>query len=346
MPILEYRWNPLDSLVIARLKASTTTAICILYALAMAPSDNIVLLISYTSLKSALFGIGFALYCVCVRVWYGDYQAHCDRRKKTCFLIVYTSLIVMCAFISVAASSIQAIGAEASDQVDDHASQTAPTPILLSYACETVYVGLTAPIQALADMDLNSGPKIWRVWVVWTGSPYANLVIIGVLMIWITKVVLWIATVASTSPRDWLTFVSFSRSPRLIAFDALFTAFNILVTLLITGRLLYARRRLSKLIGEAAGYSKQYTNIVVILIESYAVAACLYLVDMISRLLESPHAIRVSIIMGAITGLVELIAYLFVMYRVLQGRAWERSTDRQLSTLRFQFVDGESSVSS
>ncbi|KAF7776616.1 hypothetical protein Agabi119p4_5009 [Agaricus bisporus var. burnettii] len=173
--------------------------------------------------------------------------------------------------------------------------------------------------------------KIWRVWVIWGTTEYAGFVIVLPSLCFLAFTAL-----------QWRTVVLESTLPIQEAFkldgksntaeNALQGATTMLCTILISGYLIYQRRRHSKLIGESQ-ISVGYISIVAMLVESYA-AESVWL--FVAILINGPSDHPVVIFFGDTATYIEIIAYLLVLYRVAKGRAYEsRKGQRNISSLNW-----------
>ncbi|KAJ7484286.1 hypothetical protein FB451DRAFT_1028404, partial [Mycena latifolia] len=119
-----------------------------------------------------------------------------------------------------------------------------------------------------------------------------------------------------------------------IPYYTLSAALNVLITIMITTRLLIYRRAIRKALGDEQALSVPYASIAAMLVESsalYAVTSILFLV---------PYAVNsdVSNIFLPILVQVQLLAPLLIILRVAKRRAWDESTATAApaSNLKFQ----------
>ncbi|TFK35070.1 hypothetical protein BDQ12DRAFT_688752 [Crucibulum laeve] len=105
-----------------------------------------------------------------------------------------------------------------------------------------------------------------------------------------------------------------------IAYWSLSIALNVLLTLLIAGRLLMFRRKITSVLG--AEHSKTYTSVMSMIVESASLYSIWGLVFIISYARGSPFQNIVLPPLGQVQG----IAPLLIILRVAQGRAWSRET--------------------
>ncbi|THH09621.1 hypothetical protein EW146_g8634 [Bondarzewia mesenterica] len=122
-------------------------------------------------------------------------------------------------------------------------------------------------------------------------------------------------------------------SPQLadfaVAYRTISLALNVILTLLIIGRLLCIRRSLRKIFPTSSSSStaRSYTSVVAMLIESASLETVTALVYIITVGVRSP----LQNVFLPILGQVQVISPLLIVYRVARGRAWSRNTSQDLT---------------
>ncbi|KAH7913638.1 hypothetical protein BJ138DRAFT_584848 [Hygrophoropsis aurantiaca] len=120
-----------------------------------------------------------------------------------------------------------------------------------------------------------------------------------------------------------------------LAYFIVALALPTLNTILITFRLLLHRQRIVKAAGNV--YGSQYTNVTMVVVESsllFSSCCILYLVAF--SVAADLDTSAVSFVSLQILGMMDIIASLLIIYRVLAGKAWSsRSTVIPSTTLRF-----------
>ncbi|KAF7760991.1 hypothetical protein Agabi119p4_10400 [Agaricus bisporus var. burnettii] len=189
--------------------------------------------------------------------------------------------------------------------------------------------------------------QIWRLWVVWSATRYAWLVVILPFLCFLGFTAFRIRSTFLDVVLTGAEVFSQNLKPRTaeLALQAIIT---ILPTILIAGFLIFQNRRQRKLIGKSQ-LSTPYMNVVAMLIESYAVESTWTILHVI--LLDLRHP---ALQFFADTRLyIEIIAYLLVLYRVANGRAYElqrthgsQSRQDNVSLLQWNHITTQSDVSS
>ncbi|KAF9447034.1 hypothetical protein P691DRAFT_793844 [Macrolepiota fuliginosa MF-IS2] len=149
--------------------------------------------------------------------------------------------------------------------------------------------------SAIID-SLTVGIQIWRLWVIYSATRYAFAIIILPTLLFLCFVVI-----------------------------ATQLAITVIVTVLVVARLLRIRRVHINLMG-TSDISKQYMSIVAMLVESYALESVWTLAALIA-LFQNTSAFT---FFANCSNVVDVIAYLLVIYRVSTGRGWNRETERQM----------------
>jgi hypothetical protein len=156
-------------------------------------------LVTPTTVAAALYGIAFTLFCLYVHAL-APRLRNGDRTKQARFMLAYSSVIMLCGLYFLVANAwvTQDAYIKHSDYpggpyayvLSTFHSTTAVIPIGLT--CQTVIDVMTSAIQVrgrfscvYANRLLNSG-KVWRVWVIWSASKYANLVTVLPLLCFLT----------------------------------------------------------------------------------------------------------------------------------------------------------------
>jgi len=155
---------------------------------------------------------------------------------------------------------------------------------------------------------------LWRFVVVWN---YKYWICVIPILIYLGAVSSSIALlVAMTKPGAsfWSQIVvKFS-----IAYWSLSISLNIILTLLISGRLLFVRHRIETSLG--THHAQMYSSLVALLVESAALYSVTGLIFIISYARNSPFQNLVLPALGQIQG----IAPVLILLRVAQGRAWSQ----------------------
>ncbi|KAH7927755.1 hypothetical protein BV22DRAFT_1006355 [Leucogyrophana mollusca] len=174
----------------------------------------------------------------------------------------------------------------------------------------------------LANMCAES-LLIWRCMVIFKDSRavfrvavtfFSSLLFAGSLGMGI----LWLIETSSSSE---ILFKTKKRVSYIVPFFFIASlVLNTIVSSLIAGRLIFLRRRLTSVAGQALG--SHYTNSAALVVESASLYTVFSLLFLIPFAAGSPIANAFLQIMGE----VQIIAPLLIIYRVLEGKAWSEKT--------------------
>ncbi|KAF5343954.1 hypothetical protein D9756_011565 [Leucocoprinus leucothites] len=231
-------------------------------------------LVSWTTIAGLFYGIGFTLYCMCLRILYRNLQRR-DRQKHTIILLCHSLLVFVLTTIVIGvdtqltvvkyfdhndAIAVGSIGYENNDM------RRLTVPAVLQLAVYPAVYTLTSVIET------------WRIWVIWTASPYALHVLAIYVMCYLAMLGTYVYGCVfnpSVSPSTKMALCA--------AINGLSIAVTLLAFLLIAGRILFVRRRVTKLMkGTSLRPSNEYTSILTMLIESYALVVVVTLGKVIS----------------------------------------------------------------
>ncbi|KAF9447209.1 hypothetical protein P691DRAFT_671958 [Macrolepiota fuliginosa MF-IS2] len=280
-------------------------------------------LIASTTVLGVLYGITLALYSLSVRSLYLQLGGHWRQHKQTIFTLAHASLAMICATVvlTLASRVVQLAYVNHSDFPEG------------PYVYEAIYlnpqpVGYLGNIFSVMADFLTMGIQVWRLWVIWSAGPYAIAVSILPILVFLS----FAAT--DVMPIVWMFYPDLvsakTASAVFIANLSLQAVFTVSVTALIAARLMLVRRRHIRIMGTTES-SKQYMNIVTMLVESYALESAWDFVLLVLFLVES----QMTALFFRCDSSIKIISYLLVVYRVSTGRAWGKKTERQISSLRW-----------
>jgi hypothetical protein len=156
-------------------------------------------LVTPTTVAGTLYGIAFTLFCLYVHAL-APRLRNGDRTKQARFMLAYSTVIMLCGLYYLVSNAwvTQDAYIKHSDYPGgpyayvESTFQGTTAVIPIGLACQTAIDVMTSAIQVrgpfccvYAIRLLNSG-KVWRVWVIWSASPYANLVAVLPLLCLLT----------------------------------------------------------------------------------------------------------------------------------------------------------------
>ncbi|KAF5356749.1 hypothetical protein D9756_006688 [Leucocoprinus leucothites] len=267
------------------------------------------------------YGVAFTLYCICARSLRRRHRKS-GQGKGAVIALVYTTFAMACAtvFLGLTHYFIQM-------SYVFHRNDFADGPLIY----EAYKLGSQPPyvtslvFWAMLDW-LTLGIQIWRLGVLWRNSRYFPYVMVPPTGLLIACVGVHLATAVDQT--HTLDLVNLNYSYFLgVAFFAIPPVTTILVTALMTLRLSLIRRRHILIMGET-DVSKQYTGVISMLIESYALDATWSTATLLTY--AFPQSLVSNIFLQSSVN-VKIIALFLLVYRVAKGRAWEAHTEGQLT---------------
>ncbi|EKM75289.1 hypothetical protein AGABI1DRAFT_109562 [Agaricus bisporus var. burnettii JB137-S8] len=285
------------------------------------PSNlNIALsLITSTTVVAVLYTFSLILYCLCARLSY-FWLRGLDGKRPTVLTFTLATVISICATIDVALSNQYA-----RLTFVDYAFLPGGPLGLSAQAHASTIIQILSPAILIAGI-LTLGVLLWRVWVVYSETRFSIPIIVIALSLYLAYVVLIWAPLAAALP-------NITRILDVVAVASLgFTiACKITLTFMIILRLMLIRQKHIKLMGKT-DVAAQYLGIAAMVIESYALSTVWNICYLVAYILKDPPTHN---FFENTTTQVEVLTYFLVLYRVLSGRAWNRQTQNQLSTLRW-----------
>ncbi|KAF9447027.1 hypothetical protein P691DRAFT_823347 [Macrolepiota fuliginosa MF-IS2] len=276
-------------------------------------------LISSTTINGVLYGIALSLYVLASRALYPQLKIS-GQQKHAVFMFVYTSLVMTCGVILLVLSMRRVQLA----YIDHNTFPGEPFEYLKAYSYSQP-VGIGEAVFNLVNDVLTLGIQIWRLWVIYSATQYATVIVALPLLLFLSFIGMDIATMLLPTCQE---------SRLIVDTGTIFAsqlAITVLVTLLVVIRLLDIRRRHIELMpGQPP---RQYINIAAMLIESYAIQSVWSIAGLISYFLGSGPAVA---FLSDCSGVIEIIAYLLIIYRISTGRGWNRQTQLQLTSFRLQ----------
>ncbi|XP_006456360.1 hypothetical protein AGABI2DRAFT_122265 [Agaricus bisporus var. bisporus H97] len=300
-------------------------------------------LVSGTTAAGTLYGIAFSLYCLYLHASIPQLRDH-NRKRQTRFMITYSTIIMLCGLYYLLSNAwviqdayIMHANFPGGPYLYENPTQPPQFRCLLIYASFVIQADLDSLFSDLAFMGRLGWPQ-----VVDQGH-FADFQtqFFATLALRIRAVALNIRQTGPDSPSPGV-------KPE-IAELALQAIITILPTTLIAGFLIFESQRQRKLIGKSQQLSTPYMGVVAMLIESYAVESIWAIIFVILFARRHP----MLQFFGNTQPYIEIIAYLLVLYRVANGRAYgsQRARESQsrrdhMSSLHWHHTAARSDVTS
>ncbi|KAJ7099437.1 hypothetical protein B0H15DRAFT_546800 [Mycena belliarum] len=268
------------------------------------------------------YGVQLVLYTTCaLYLW----RRRRDSKQSMLLLAYMTCmLLIESLFLAVQARTVQMI------YIDNRNYPGGPWQFFLASQSDPVNVIFYATLFLLTF--LSDLLVLWRCWVIWSaaGSRAVACAVIAipgiVLLASFAMGTLW--TLQSSQP----TLSMYSALPLAYgtAYYAISLGANILLTLLITGRLIAYRRTL--LASLPADATRHYVSLGTVVVES----AALYSVCSLLFLATYAAGDPTNQVWLAVASDGQQIANLLIIYRLANGSAWQQDTMSLKTAIHFQ----------
>jgi len=269
------------------------------------------------------FGIIICMYCSCFQVLWAQRKT----RRFSTFLLAYITIlfITLLIFCAVSAGTVQQI------YIDNRNYPGGPWQYFLAtqnLAINVLFLATFFLLTFLADSLI-----FWRCWIIWSASRKLTA-IIGVLFPGLLLAAsfalgtLWVLQ----SSQPGLSFYSALPLAFGTAYYSLSIGMNVILTILITGKLLLYRRRFKTASG-AHNPVNFYTSLLTIFVESAALYSTFAICFLVTYAINNPLN---QVFLGFTTAAQQISAYLIV-YRLAAGTAWQKDTleKKMVSTIQY-----------
>ncbi|KAF7376506.1 hypothetical protein MSAN_00066600 [Mycena sanguinolenta] len=254
------------------------------------------------------YGIQLTLWANCALfLWKRSKQS-----RLSMLLLIYmtTMLLIESLFVAVQARTVQFI------YIDNRNYPGGPWTFFLASQTAAINVIFYATLFLLTF--LSDLLVLWRCWVIWAASGKHNLawaaITFPIILLAASFVMGTLWTLESSHPD--LSMYSALPQAYGTAYYALSLGSNIILTLLIIGRLItYRRRLLENFPDEPASH---YISLATVIIESAALYTIFAVLFLITYALNNPT--------NQVWLAVHQIANLLIIYRVAEGSAWQQDT--------------------
>ncbi|KAJ7055778.1 hypothetical protein C8F01DRAFT_1221110 [Mycena amicta] len=257
----------------------------------------------------ALGGIGYGV--LLALTWQTLYSLFSRPKGKIMWgLVAYST--IMFALATIGYGSATKINEEAF--IDDRDAPGGPSGYeLISFASPVNMMGVIAYIILSWMAD---GLVLWRFFIIW-GSSYWYAAFPALMLL--GTIVSSLALIVTTFKLDNSFYAA--RSIQFgTAYWSLSISLNILLTLLISGKILRLRRQIKGSLGSQ--HAQKYFSVVAMLVESASLYSIVGLIFIITYARSSP----VQNLIFPPLGQVQAIAPMLILARAADGRAWSQST--------------------
>ncbi|KAF5357034.1 hypothetical protein D9756_006690 [Leucocoprinus leucothites] len=276
-------------------------------------------------LCSLTYGIAFTLYYIVVHSLHHRLRRP-SQYKVALITLGYTTFAIVCATVYLVMTHYEIQMAYVF-----HRDDLLGGPII--YETLELYMHPSYLVFLLFFMALDwltMAVQIWRLWILWRATPWYLYVTVLPVSLLLASIGVGIA-VAVNSTHINLFALDYSFAIGL-TFFGIPPVTTIIVTALMVLRLGLIRRRHINLIGHSTDIANQYTGVISMLIESYALETLWSIAIIITYAIRSESIVSVIFINSSAN--IKVIALFLIVYRVAKGRAWQAHTEQQISSLR------------
>ncbi|VDB94881.1 unnamed protein product [Peniophora sp. CBMAI 1063] len=261
------------------------------------------------------YGIQFALYTTCAHYLWSQRQT----RRYALVLLAYTSIAfcIQTVYVAVQARVLQHV------YIDDRNYPGGPWAYYLS--SQSIPVNIVVQVTLFVLTFMCDVLVLWRCWVIWQ-APWqsrrvaylvASVPLVLLLASFATGI-LWALSSSRTASPSTL----YPALPKAygIAYTSTSFSINILLTLLITGRLLQYRANIMSSL--PAAYAKHYLSLATALVESAALYSVFAVAFLVSYAVDS----GLDQVFLAVAQAAQQVSAYMIVYRLANGMAWETTT--------------------
>ncbi|KAF5350671.1 hypothetical protein D9756_008551 [Leucocoprinus leucothites] len=297
----------------------------------MAPPLEVVRFITATAVEAALYGFSLALYLFCARSLYLQLKCR-DRRKRALriFMLLHMSLVMICVLLGLV---VDVLNIQTS--YVDHANYPGGGFAYSVNVFGVLPIASIGYVMGVIIDILTFGIQIWRLWIIWNASQYRILVMVVPILSLLVFIAIELAQIILIYFPENLTilltkFLYFGYG----SFELFITAS---VTIFIVIRIALVRRRHVDLMGQSDA-TKQYTSIISVLVESFALESLWIVISTLTFIEIEDPTMRVS-------GVDEFFASHSAFHQdpclspccisSHHGTGWKEDTEQKLTTLEW-----------
>ncbi|KIJ65801.1 hypothetical protein HYDPIDRAFT_109821 [Hydnomerulius pinastri MD-312] len=277
--------------------------------------DNTVNLVAVTTISGLFYGISLSLFTVCARSLVKSLKVRRSAWVRTCCLLVYTTLMFVCATLYTAANSSNAV----LDYVDH---PLLPGGQLYSVVYPARPITIMGEASYILMLWMADAFMLWRFAMFYRSLPYGKWVVPVPGLMYLSILATSSLVLAQASRESGSLNASVDVS---VPYYSLSLSLNIILTLAIAIRLWMHKREFQRAHGPRN--ESQYTSTLTMLIESSA----LYGVWSVVYLILFAKGSRGMYVLMTSQSQIQVIAPMMIIYRIARGKAWEPTT---ASTLR------------
>ncbi|KAJ6536618.1 hypothetical protein DFH09DRAFT_931288 [Mycena vulgaris] len=278
----------------------------------------------------------FTLWSICVYFLLQQIRTSSRERVRSVVFLVYISLLFVLGTIYLATTTL----ATQLSYVQNHNFPGGPAAYN-NFVLFSEPVGILSNVSYILANWMADGLLLWRLVILYQGSPYTTYIVAFPFLLYLGTIAMGLLLAVQVSlPTKSLW--SNGEINFALPYFVLSMSMTVIATSLMIGRLLLARKRLQRLLGSNDA-SVPYTGVAAMVVESCALYSSFSLIFIVLYAVNTP----IQYVFLSSLANVQIIAPLLIIFRVSQGKAWTRNTEKSLgSTTARPGVHGEGNSAS
>jgi len=270
------------------------------------------------------YGVQLALYLACAKILWERASEGVPYRKTSWFLLGYISVLCI---LDTMWTGVSAYGLQAT--FIDNRNYPSPDGVTPGGPIAFLNVEFTLPFNIVGQIVFTLGNimadalLLWRCRVIWTSSSGRTgdyVIAFPALMLLANTAMGIMFGIETCSPEGSGLFGSGTAS-FAIPYFAISLSLNIILTLLIVGKIWFHQREMAKAFGNK-NFGRYYSVIVMMFIESAAMYSIISILVLVTFALGNP----INQIWLGLSPAVQMTSNYLIIYRVAHGKAWSSNT--------------------
>ncbi|KAJ7640764.1 hypothetical protein DFH06DRAFT_1215164 [Mycena polygramma] len=281
------------------------------------------------------YGAQFVLYIACVQILWAKMDKTSRTRRVSYFLLVY--ITVLC-ILNTMWTGVSAFGLQAT--YIDNRNYPAATPDGPGGPIAFLGVEFSLPFNIVGQIVftlenlLADALLFWRCYVIWNAQSggLARYVMAFPALLYLGSLAMGIMFgIETTSPNGLFGSITASFG---IPYFTISLSLNIILTLLIVGRIWYHQRSMKALFGNDHSHQRPYQLLLTMFVESAALFSIISILLLVTFALGNP----INQIWLGLSPAVQLIANYLIIYRVAAGQQWTSDTGARTTSNEIAFT--------
>ncbi|KAJ6612711.1 hypothetical protein B0H10DRAFT_2278854 [Mycena sp. CBHHK59/15] len=274
------------------------------------------------------YGAQLVLYLACARILWGKMGKTSRTRKTSSFLLAYITILCI---LNTMWTGVSAFGLQATYIDNRNYPAAAPDgpggPIAFLGVEFSLPFNIVGQIVFTAENLLADALLFWRCHVIWSAQTanYANYVMAFPALMFLGSLAMGIVFgIETASPNGLFGSITAAFG---IPYFAISLSLNIILTLLIVGRIYHHQRSMNALFGHEQSYGRHYQLLLTMFIESAAMFSLISILLLITFALGNP----INQIWLGVSPAIQLISSYLIILRVANGQQWTTDTAAKMT---------------